>query len=62
MIERDLILDYDLVRGLPGDVAERVQVLIAQSEGWQPLGEPKIMKIGECEVIVQPMAQYEWNK
>jgi len=56
---RELILDYDLLRGLPGDLAERVQTLIAQGDGWQPKGKPIKMKINEAEVLVQQMVKYD---
>ena len=59
MKERDLILDYDIIRGLPGDVADTVQRLIAKCTGWQPSGDLKIMKLGDCEVVVQCMVKYE---
>lgn len=58
MSKRDLIIDYELVRGMPGDVVQRVRELLTM-DGWQPFGEPKIIKIDGCEVMIQPMAQYE---
>ena len=59
MIQRDLIIDYDIIRGLPGDVAEKVQQLISKQKNWQPYGEPVRMKIDNCDVIIQSMVQYE---
>ena len=58
MIEREVIIDYELVRGLPGDVVTRVRELLT-IEGWQPLGEPKIITIDGQDIIIQPMANYE---
>ncbi len=57
MIAQDLIIDYDLVRGLPGVVAERVQELIGSCEGWQPVGELIKMTIDGCEIVIQRMEQ-----
>ena len=58
MIERDLIIDYELVSSrLPGGVEERVKELIKPSNGWQPKGEPTLMKIDGCDVLVQCMVK-----
>ena len=59
MIEKNLILDYDLIRGLPVDVAEKVQELIASCDGWQPKGKPIKMKSDNCEILIQCMVKYE---
>ena len=57
MIERDLIIDYELVRGLPGAVEERVKELIKLVDGWQPRGKPTLMKIDGCDIVVQCMVK-----
>ena len=57
MIERDLIIDYELVRGLPGNVEERVKELIKGSNGWRPKGKPTLMKIDGCDILVQCMVK-----
>lgn len=57
MTERDLIIDYELVRGLPGDVEERVKGLIGNCNGWQLKGLPTLMKIDGCDIIVQCMVK-----
>lgn len=59
MIERNLVLDYDLIRGLPGDVAERVQKLIGLCEGWEPRGKPIKMKVDNNEILIQCMVKYD---
>ena len=61
MIERNLILDYILVRGMPRDVQQQVQNLIARCEGWQPKGKPKIMDFNGDDIIVQCMVKYNEN-
>ena len=57
MIEKDLIIDYQMVRGMPGDVEVRVQQLLEYRDGWVPKGDPLVMKIDGCEVLVQCMVQ-----
>ena len=57
MIERDLIIDYELVRGLPGVVEDRVSKLIKSRSGWQPKGKPTLMKIDGCDILVQCMVK-----
>jgi len=52
-----MILDYKLVRGLPGDVEAQVQDLLDNKEGWQPEGKPFTMDLGGFEVIVQNMVR-----
>lgn len=59
MTNRDLIIDYELVRGLPGVVEKRVQDLITRVEGWQPKGKPAQMKIDGCDIIVQCMVRID---
>ena len=59
MIERDLVLDYDLIRGLPGDVTERVQELLSSCDGWEPRGKPIKMKVDNHEILVQCMVKYD---
>lgn len=56
---RNLIIDYELVRGLPGVVEKRVQDLITRVEGWQPKGKPTSMKIDGCDVLVQCMVKLD---
>ncbi len=60
MIERDLIIDYQMVKSrLPERVEERVKELIDSCNNWEPKGDPMKMKIDGFDVIVQCMAQYE---
>lgn len=57
-----MIIDYGLVRGLPGNVEERVQHLLQLRNGWQPKGNPTVMTLDGCEIMVQCMVQYENEK
>lgn len=59
MIERNLIIDYELVRGLPYVVEKRVKELIGSCEGWQPKGKLIHTMIGEYKILVQCMVKYE---
>jgi hypothetical protein len=60
VIERELIIDYELVRGMPGDVMQRVKELIGRADdNWQPKGKFEIMDIDGHEVVIQLMVKYE---
>jgi hypothetical protein len=60
MTEKALIIDYELVRGLPGDVTHRVKELILRcDENWQPKGKFEIMDLGGHDVVIQLMVKYE---
>ena len=61
MIEKDLILDYDIIRGMPGEVAEQVRWLLREQSGWQPFGKPEIIKVEGTEIIAQCMVRYNEN-
>ncbi len=60
MIERNLIIDYQMVMdSYPERVEERVKELINSRDNWEPKGDPMKMKIDGYDVVVQCMAQYE---
>jgi len=59
VIERPMIIDYEIVCGLRGSVEDRVQYLIRPQNGWQPKGKPILMTHGGCEILVQCMVRYE---
>jgi len=56
-MEMKFILDYKIIRGLPGDVENQVQELLDRCDGWQPEGKLFIMKLGDYEVLVQKMVR-----
>ena len=54
-----MIIDYEMVCGLPLSVDTRVKHLVRSRNGWQPKGEPFLMKHHGTEVLVQCMVKYE---
>ena len=60
MIEMPLVIDYELIRGMPGDVTKRVKELIARcDDNWQPKGKFEIINIDGVDVVIQLMVKYE---